>query len=420
MTRLRALLASLASTACLLGVGAACSSFRTTDNGQDGGGSGADADSDATTRGAEDSGVPSDAASDGSLEADAFESGSSDYSGDDGGLVCTQTTCTVSTIISHLYGPAALAVDTTYLYWLEVGTGIPQADTSGEFVRMPKDTTCTDRSCVEVLDPFALSGTFEDELIYDNLIAVNATQACYSQSFNAQSEHAISCFPLSSLTKTSIDQDYGDCDNLWAGPDSMLWTLASTTATSSDGSVRVHSFAAGDGGPAPSVASGRPDPTSVIADGTGVIWTETGLDAGGSVLVAESDGGTLPLALERGGPAAVTEYGGYVYWLDAAARTVSRTTRAGGTAVQQIANTDVGPFALVVDATGVYWAATGLTAQEGSVGHAPLVPGGPTTVMLSSVDNIEALAVDTTRVFVAALGATVNGGGSIVAIDKVH
>ena len=77
-------------------------------------------------------------------------------------------------------------------------------------------------------------------------------------------------------------------------------------------------------------------------------------------------------------------------------------------------------FALVVDASGVYWAAGGLTAQDGSVAHAPLVPGGPTTVMLTSVNGLQAIAVDSTQVYAAAVGGTVNGGGSILSLPKAH
>jgi hypothetical protein len=326
-----------------------------------------------------------------------------------------------TTILSGLYGPAALAVDPAYVYWLEVGSMIPQSGGSGQLVRLKKGSTCADRSCVEIIDPYALSGTFEGQLIYDNQLAVSGQYVCYSQSFNAQSEHQISCFSLTSLAQTVVDQDYGDCDGLWIGPSSLLWSLASTGQTTSDGSIRTRAIVTTDGGAAPVVAGSRPNPTSVLADGMGVVWSETGLgDAGGAVMLAAQDGGLSALVSARGTPVAVAEYGGYVYWLDDAARTVLRTARAGGGAVDQIANTDANAFALVVDSTGVYWAAAGLTSPEGSVAHAPLVPGGPTTVLKTGVAGIQAMAVDATKVYFAAVGADVNGGGSIVAVDKPH
>jgi hypothetical protein len=401
----RALLASgaLALGMVVTAAAASCASFR-----DDGGSASSDAGSDSVT--VADGGV------DGSAAGELADSGASDSSTPDGGDAaeasapgdggtCTQATCPTTPVLSGLYGPAALAVDTNYVYWLEVGSMIPQSGGSGQLVRLHKGTTCADRSCVEVIDPYALSGTFE--LIYDNQLAVGPDDVCYAQSFNAQAEHQIACFSLTSLAETVIDQGYGDCDGLWMGPGSVLFSIASTTSTSSDGSIRIRPIAATDGGAAPAVASMRPDPTSL---GLG--------DAGGAVMVAAADGGVSPLVAQRGAPVAVAEYAGYVYWLDAQARTVLRTSRAGGGAVEQIANTDANPFALVVDPSGVYWAAAGLTNPEGSVAHAPLAPGGPTTVMMSGVVGIQALGVDATQVFVAAVGASVNGGGSIVAMDK--
>jgi hypothetical protein len=400
----------LVCSACAAG---ACSSFRSdTSPGPEAGadGPGAEAGGDATADAAP---------TDGPAFADSGEAASTD-SGSDGG-VCTSSTCPVTTVLGKLYGPAALAVDTTYVYWLEVGSTIPQAGGMGQLVRLKKGTSCADRSCVEVIDPYALSGTFEGQLIYDNELAVSGQDVCYSQSFNAQSQHQISCFSLTDLAQTLVDQDYGDCDALWIGPGSLVWSLASTSATSSDGSIRTRAIVQTDGGAAPAVASSRPYPTSVLADGTGVVWSELGPgDAGGAVMVAASDGGISPLVAMRGSPVAVAEYGGYVYWLDAQARTVLRAARAGGGAVDTIAQTDANPFAIVVDPGGVYFASGGLTSPEGSVAHAPLAPGGPTTVMMTGVVGIQAMAVDATRVYVAAVGGTVNGGGSIVAIDKSH
>jgi hypothetical protein len=408
--RLRALLASGTAALCATGVAASCSDFRS-----DGG--------PATDAGTTDSPGPLDTAAgaeangaDAPADSSANDSASVPDSGDGG---AGDARAPPKTLLSNLYGPAAIAVDANYVYWLEVGLSIPQAGGTGQLARVPKDGSCTNRSCAEIIDPYALSGTFEGQLIYDNLVAVGPSFVCESQSFNAQSQHQITCFLLSNLAATVIDQDYGDVDALWMGPSSLLWSIASSSATSADGSIRSRPLAANDGGAATAVASGRPDPTSVLADGTGVVWSELGeADGGGAVMTAGAGGGISRLLPAAGSPVAVAEYGGYVYWIDAGGRTIARTPRAGGGTVETIANTDANPFALVVDASGVYWAAAGLTNPDGSVAYAPLAPGGPTTVLASQVVNISAMAVDSMRVFVAAVGASVNGGGSIVTIDK--
>ena len=413
-----ALVVSVASMLAL-GAGAACSDFR-----NEGGSPSPDASTDSAVGvegGGADAGGNGDAPADGAAtdSSSPADSGEAAPTGDGG--VCTSQTCTVTTLMPALYGPAALAVDASYVYWLEVATTIPQSGGSGQLARVKKDGSCADRSCAEIIDPYALSGTFEGELIYDNLVAVGPADVCYAQSFNAQSEHQITCFALNSFTPTSIDQDYGECDSLWMGAGAVFWSLASTSATTSDGSIRTRPLAASDGGAAPYVASSRPYPTGVLADGTGVVWSELGLgDAGGAVVVAGADGGVSPLVSGRGAPVAVAEYGAYVYWLDDAAHTVLRTTRAGGGAVDQIANTDANAFALVVDPSGVYWASAGLANPDGTVAHAPLDPGGPTTVMMSNVAGIQALAIDGTRVYVAAVGTKLNAGGSILAMNKTR
>lgn len=414
--RRRGLPASVAALVGASGLAVSCASFRS-----DGAGASSDASTDSLAGGddaqASADGPGESAALDAATVREAGGAGDAGAAGDSG--VCTESTCPTTTVLSGLCGPAALAVDASYVYWLEVGSMIPQAGGSGQLVRLRKGSSCVDRSCVEVIDPSALSGTFEGQLIYDNQLTVGADDVCESQSFNAQAQHQISCFPLTSLAQLVIDQDYGDCDGLWLGPGSIAWSLASTAATSSDGSIRIRPIAATDGGAAPMIASGRPNPTSVLADGAGTVWSESGLaDAGGAVMVAAADGGVSALVARRGSPVAVAGYGGYVYWIDAQARTVLRVARSGSGAVEPIANTDDNPFALVVDGTGVYWAAAGLTPPDGSVAHAPLVPGGPTAVMMSSVVGIQALAMDAAQVFVAAVGPTVNGGGSIVAMNK--
>ena len=112
-------------------------------------------------------------------------------------------------------------------------------------------------------------------------------------------------------------------------------------------------------------------------------------------------------------------YGGYVYWLEYEARLVMRVRADGTGAPEQIATTDPSPFALVVDASGVYWASVGAaqTGSEGSVARAPLTPGGKTTPMMKDVRNVYDLAADDDAIYVAAVGAKL-GEGQILRLSK--
>jgi hypothetical protein len=422
--RLRVAVASLGA----LGAIASCASFRdqglAPGAGDDGGGASdgavaADAPPGSDSPGAEDAGGSGDAESSNDAITPPDDATGPLDAGDAG--TCSEPTCPVTTLLANLYGPAAIATDGAYVYWLEVGMSIPQAGGEGQFVRVKKSATCADRSCVEVIDPYALSGTFEGQLIYDNVVTVNGANACYAQSYNSPSEHSIFCFPLASFDKVAIDQDHGEAIALWQDPASVLWAIASSTGAASDGAIRTRAIASNDGGTAPAVVAGRPNPSSVLSDQDGVVWAEIGVnDAGGSVLAVAPDGGVTKLATGRAGPTAIAEYGGYVYWIDADARRVSRAPRAGGGPIDLIAGTDPNPIALAVDATGVYWASAGVANPDGSVAHAPLVPGGPTTVMMTGVVGIQGIAVDSSRVWVAAIGGNVSGGGSIVSIAKTR
>ena len=111
---------------------------------------------------------------------------------------------------------------------------------------------------------------------------------------------------------------------------------------------------------------------------------------------------------------------GYVYWLEYQAKLVMRVRTDGTGAPEQIATTDPNPFALVVDASGVYRASSGAaqTGAEGSLARAPLTPGGKTTVMMKNVRNTYDLAADGEAIYVSLVGAQL-GQGKIQRIAKV-
>jgi hypothetical protein len=328
------------------------------------------------------------------------------------GVTCTEVTCALDVIENGLYGPVSIAVDATHLYFVEVGTTIPQGGGMGQLSRLPKGTTCADRSCFDVLDYQVLSGELEGQYIYDTHLALGPRDVCYTQSFNATAEHSIACFALSGLTKRSLDDGTGDVVALWIDGASAYWATASSGATASDGAVRTKGLtSANDAG---TVAAGRANPTSVTSDGARVWWSETGGGASrGTVNASQQDGGVLALAKGQATPAALAIYGGYVYWIDLAARTVMRALADGSGAPEQIATTDENPFAIAVDASGVYWASAGPGTQSslyGSIARSPLGPGGPTTVMITHLDGASALALDADDVYVASVGTQLSAG----------
>jgi hypothetical protein len=268
-----------------------------------------------------------------------------------------------------------------------------------------------------VVDPLVLEGELEGRYIYNTYLALGAQDICYTQSYNASPGHSIACFSLSTLTKRNLTNGTGASVALWVGGSTARWALGANGATK--GEIRGRAL---DGGTTQTIAGGRPDPTSVTSDDVGVYWTERE-DAGappGSVDVLRPDGGVSALATGRAGPTSVKVHGGYVYWLEYAGKLVMRVRADGTGTPEQIATTEPNPFALVVDASGVYWASAGAaaTGSEGSVARAPLTPGGKTTMMMSNVRTIYDLAIDATSIYVASVGAQL-GMGKIVRMNKV-
>jgi hypothetical protein len=352
--------------------------------------------------------------------------GGGNADGGGSGSVCTAATCPPVTFQKNLYGPVALAVDGTHVYWIEVGTTIPQADMYGQLNRLPKSTTCAARSCYDILDGFVLSGELEGQLIYDTHIALGVNDVCYTQSYNANPEHSISCFGLTTgLIKRPLDQGAGDVLDLFIDGIDARWTIASSNTGVFDGIVQGAPLQASK---TVSLASNRQSPWSVTSDGTHLFWTEIGSGSPNGTIETLSpnatDGGAdagVPLFTARANPVSIRAYGGYLYWIEQAARKVMRAPANGTGMPEQIATTDENPFELEVDASGVYWASagTGPNALYGSVAHAPLVPGGVITTMMDNIDKVSQIALDSTSVWIASTGTNLDAG-LIVRMNKTH
>lgn len=331
--------------------------------------------------------------------------------------VCTDKTCTVEVVEQGLYGPVSIAVDGTHLYWIEVGD-IPPGN-SGELVRIAKTSGCNKSSCFDILDPYVLSGQLSGQNIYEAHVALGVNDVCYTQSFNTNSEHSIRCFALTdpNLTKRALDDGTGAVVDLWVGSSQARWAIASSNTGIADALIAGRPLV---GGATTTLAAARVGATGVTSDGATVYWSEFGTgSAMGSIDAVAADGGAAPIASGRQGPVAVRLYGQFLYWLETTKRTVMRAPADGTGAPEQIATTDVNPVDLVVDASGVYWIASGPGSSgiAGTLSHAPLTPGGDITIMIKDINLVYALAADTTHVYVASVGQMI-ADGQIVRIPK--
>lgn len=331
--------------------------------------------------------------------------------------VCTDTTCPVDVVEQGLYGPVSIAVDGKHLYWIEVGQVPP--GTFGQLVRIAKASGCKARSCFDILDDRVLDGQLQGQNIYEAHVALGVNDVCYTQSFNTNAQHSIHCFALTDLVRRPFDDGAGAVIDLWVGGSETRWVLQSTTRTSVDGAIMGRALVAGT---TKTLASARNTPVGVTSDGAKTYWTELGAASPqGTVETLAADGGATAVATGRANPTAIRLHGQYLYWIEAAKKVVMRGRADGTGAPEQIANTDDNPVDLVVDADGVYWISSGIGASgvAGSLAHAPLTPGGATTIMIKDINLVYALAADTTHVYVASVGQMI-ADGRIVRIKKTH
>jgi hypothetical protein len=162
---------------------------------------------------------------------------------------------------------------------------------------------------------------------------------------------------------------------------------------------------------AQALASGRPGPTGLAADGPAFFWAEYGTNAdAGAVQRASPDSGSPTLlAGMQMSPQGVAAYAGYVYWGTTGDGAVRRAKEDGTGAVETLASGENVPAALAVDASGVYWinAGTGPDYLDGALRRMDL-SGGAVTTMMPGIASVQALAVDDADVYVCSAGTTGN------------
>ncbi len=335
----------------------------------------------------------------------------SDAGADAGSGVCTATTCTVVAMADNLLDPIAVAVDSTYLYWLEFGSRTYEG--YGELVEILKTSPCTSSSCYGVIDPMV-----EPSQVADNaLMAVGPGGVCYTETYDDPAQHSVFCFPfdVTGYNKVSVEQGVGVVGTVWVGDAGAVWAVAGSTSTSTDGAVRSGTFA----GAISQVATSRAQPWAVTSDGHTVYWTELGVATGqGAVYASEPDGGVRTLATAQSTPQSIALYGGYVYWANTNDGTVRRAATAPPSAVEPVASGLTSPIAVAVDESGIYVAdvGSGPSYLNGAVLYVA-APGATPMAMLPDQANLGAIALDETYVYAAVAGTTA-ASGTILRLPK--
>jgi hypothetical protein len=195
--------------------------------------------------------------------------------------------------------------------------------------------------------------------------------------------------------------------------------------------------------PSVTLGSEHTYPTGIAVNDTNVFWTDNSPTAGlvfsvpiGGIpkkdagMVDAGDAGTSPgLTIANGqvSPTGIALDATYVYWTSQAPSngTVVRAPLQGGPSVTLASNRSL-PSAIAVDATSVYWIDTGVGVNGGAVLKVAKEGDAGTIVTLATTQNApRSIAVDGTSVYWATLGSNPNtsavlkvpvGGGTVTTI----
>jgi hypothetical protein len=249
--------------------------------------------------------------------------------------------CVPQPLANGLILPTALAVNSSDVYWLELGAAPERVD--GTLTRVPKSTGCPppDGGCRDLLET-SLPGPF--------WIALGPTAVCWIETFNADNESEVYCFDIGAGSTRIVATGLHNSNSLVLDGDSLFWTNANQP-----GEVMTTPLGASSSMPPVALASMRPRPTSVAVDGNAIFWTEAG-----AVMTAARDGSNARVvASNQTTPFAVTAYGGFIYWSNGAGE-LWRAPELAGDAPAMLFATSPQPTSIVVDDSGLYWFEGGL------------------------------------------------------------
>ena len=204
-------------------------------------------------------------------------------------------------------------------------------------------------------------------------------------------------------------------DSVVADNTGVYWTNAGSR-TLQDGSVVV-CHATGCGSPGPQILStSLARPRGIALDETYVYWVNEGLGADtdtGTVLRIPKIGGTAEkIADHQGGPAYIAVDATSVYWTNRGSSEVMTWRKSGGD--PQVFATEQGnAWAIAVDASGVYWTTWG---PNGSVSTCPLSGcDSGVTVVAGSLNSPYGIALDDAAIYFTLFDAT---AGAVMKVAK--
>jgi hypothetical protein len=225
-------------------------------------------------------------------------------------------------------------------------------------------------------------------------MALGDSDVCWIEWYPEMRE--IHCLALATGGIRKMVDNRKNTDSIVIDSGDIVFADAGSSRALADGQIGQVALGAGPTAVV-TLVSGRPEPTTVAADGAGLYWGEDGKsDATGAVWAAARDGSGMRLiASGQRGPRSLRAAGDYVYWTNELSGEVKRARKDGSAAAETIASGQNAPIALVVDSGAVYWLNYGTPPNrlDGALMRAAL-DGSGQLPLAGDIPTAAALAVD--------------------------
>ncbi|MFO0758437.1 MAG: hypothetical protein U0359_18235 [Byssovorax sp.] len=136
-------------------------------------------------------------------------------------------------------------------------------------------------------------------------------------------------------------------------------------------------------------------PFEIALDADHVYW----YNSNGTIKKISKHGGSVKtLSASNFNPAAITVFGGLVYFAQYDSWDAVKTIPVSGGATQVIAKLDLGGTGLAVDDASIYWTSFTMWPQKGSIMRSPRLGGAP-VMLVDDAHGIQAMGVDGTHLY---------------------
>jgi len=283
------------------------------------------------------------------------------------GGACVNGKCQPVTIAANRRSPWGIAVDQGQVYWSEAsapgvrGLGYRFDPNDGMSTYINTD-----------VGPTWLS-VFGGRLLWAGATSPFAVGRCPIPGHGCTFFMGFNPFPAGTIVANGNGQYVNHPDRVVADATGVYWTNAGSSVVTRDGSVVV-CRATGCGSPPPQLlALFQSHPRGIAIDDTYVYWVNQGLGTettDGAVLrIPKTPGGTSEkLAENLQSPAYLAIDDNNVYWTNGGTGTVMVVSKSGGDA-RVFAEGQGGAWDIAVDGTGVYWTTLG---PSGTIATCPL------------------------------------------------